>query len=95
MIRLTLNSSRFDAISKAREWVATLDKPLTAITLPYEPVAARYSMNDILSLVNPDIRKPFDMSEVVLRLIDDSRISAYKPKFGRNLITAFAQIHGL
>ena len=52
-------------------------------------------MDDILSLVNPDIRKTFDMGEVLLRLVDDNRLLIHKPKYGRNLITAFAQIHGL
>jgi acetyl-CoA carboxylase carboxyltransferase component len=52
-------------------------------------------MEDILSLVDPDIRKPFDMGEVLLRLVDDSRLSIFKPNYGQNLITAFAQIHGL
>jgi acetyl-CoA carboxylase carboxyltransferase component len=34
------------------------------------------------------------MGEVVLRLVDDSRISSFKPNFGSNLMTAFAQIYG-
>lgn len=54
----------------------------------------RYSVEDLLSLVNPDIRKPFDMREVVLRIVDDSRLSEFKPKYGTNLITAFAHILG-
>ena len=51
-------------------------------------------MDDMLSLVDPDIRKPFDMGEVLLRLVDDSRLSIFKSKYGRNVITTFAQIHG-
>ena len=51
-------------------------------------------MDDMLFLVDPDIRKPFDMGEVLLRLVDDSRLWIFKSKYGRNLITTFAQIHG-
>ena len=54
----------------------------------------RFPVEDLLSLVNPDIRKPFDMREVVLRIVDDSRLSEFKPKYGTNLITAFAHILG-
>lgn len=54
----------------------------------------RYSVDDLLSLVNPDIRKPFDMREVLLRIVDDSRLSEFKPKYGPNIITAFAHITG-
>jgi len=60
----------------------------------YSPAPPRYSAEDLLYLVDPDIRKPFDMGEVVLRLVDDSRVSLFKPNFGSNLMTAFAQIHG-
>ena len=65
--------------------------PPVAVSSPAPP---RYSAEDLLYLVDPDIRKPFDMGEVVLRLVDDSRISSFKPGFGSNLMTAFAQIYG-
>lgn len=86
---------RFDAIRKAREWVGSLQvrTPRQTIEL-LEPVAPRYPVEDLLSLVNPDIRKPFDMREVLLRLTDDSRLSEFKPKYGTNIITAFAHIQG-
>jgi hypothetical protein len=51
-------------------------------------------MEDLLSIVNPDIRKPFDMREVMLRIVDDSRLSLFKPKYGPNIITAWAHIMG-
>lgn len=56
--------------------------------------APRYSVEELLSLVNPDIRKPFDMREVLLRIVDDSRLSEFKPKYGPNIITTFAHITG-
>ena len=55
----------------------------------------RYSTEDLLYLVDPDIRKPFDIREVILRLVDDSRFSVFKPSFGTNLMTGFAQIFGM
>lgn len=58
------------------------------------PNPPRYPAEDLLSLVNKDIRKPFDMKEVLLRIVDDSRLSMFKPSYGRNLLTAFAQIQG-
>jgi acetyl-CoA carboxylase carboxyltransferase component len=59
-----------------------------------EPTAPRYPAEDLLSIVNPDIRKPFDMSEVLLRIVDDSRLSVFKPKYGPNIITTWAHIMG-
>jgi acetyl-CoA carboxylase carboxyltransferase component len=52
-------------------------------------------MEDILSIVDPDIRKPFNMKEVVLRLVDDSRLSDFKPNYGTNLLTCFSKIMGM
>lgn len=84
---------RFDAISKAREWVAWLHVRTSKLEI-IEPLAPRYPVEDLLSIVNPDIRKPFDMSEVLLRIVDDSRLSVFKPKYGPNIITAWAHIMG-
>ncbi|KAK1704215.1 ClpP/crotonase-like domain-containing protein, partial [Colletotrichum lupini] len=54
----------------------------------------RYSIDDLLYLVNTDIRKPFDMREVLLRLVDDSRMAIFKPSYGTNMLTAWADILG-
>ena len=84
----------FDAIRKAREWVAMLESPRQRVQQRPRPLAPRYPIEDIFALVNVDIRKPFDMSEVILRIVDDSRLSVFKPEYGRNLLTAWASIEG-
>ncbi|KAK5710384.1 hypothetical protein LTR17_018910 [Elasticomyces elasticus] len=84
----------FDAIRKAREWVLALPFPVKPYITKEDPLPPRYPAEDLLYLVDPDIRKPFDMKEVILRLVDDSRFSAFKPGFGTNLMTGFAQIFG-
>lgn len=63
-------------------------------SLSISPLPPRYPASDLFSLVNTDIRKPFDMVEVLLRIVDDSRLSMIKPVYGRNLITAWARISG-
>lgn len=86
--------NRFDAIRKAREWVASLQMwDLLAQSHPAS-LPPRYSAEDLLSLVDPDIRKPLDMREVVLRIVDDSRFSEFKPRYGKNLLTGWAKIMG-
>ncbi|KAL4985894.1 ClpP/crotonase-like domain-containing protein [Aspergillus falconensis] len=54
----------FDAIIKAREWVASLRE---------RTVPVRGLLICLLSLVNTETRRPFDMLEVLLRIMDDSR----------------------
>lgn len=86
---------RFDAIHKARDWVASLRRPPNlSSNQPVPHLPPRYPVKDLLSLVNPDIRKSFDMKEVVLRLVDDSRLSIFKPSYGVNMLTAWAHIMG-
>lgn len=82
----------FDAIRKARDWVATLSQPKRLINVKKPALSPRYAADDLLALVNPDIRKPFDMREVVIRVVDDSRMSEFKPQYGKNLLTAWASI---
>jgi hypothetical protein len=84
----------FDAIRKTREWVSTL-KARSRPTRPMRPpLAPRYPIEDVFSIVNPDIRKSFDMKEVMLRLVDDSRLAMFKPEYGPNLLTCWAHIMG-
>ncbi|KAF2102487.1 ClpP/crotonase [Rhizodiscina lignyota] len=86
-----------DAIRKAREWILTtscaqvqLEKPTTASVYS----DAKYNMEDILGLVDPDIRQSLDMTEVTLRIVDGSRMSQFKPQFGKGMLTVWARIHG-
>ena len=91
----------FEALRMAREWVGGLgggeNNAMGGLigslgqSLVLKP---RYPIEDIFSIVDPDIRKPFDMKEVLLRIVDDSRLMMFKPEFGPNLITAWATIHG-
>ena len=89
-----LTTSRIDAIRKAREWVSALPVSMPKQLANPDSRPPRYSPEDLLYLVDPDIRKPFDMKDVILRLVDDSRFSIFKPAFGTNLMTGFAQIFG-
>jgi hypothetical protein len=97
LCRIAYSFARFDAIRKARQWVASLE-PRLILSSPQvahsDPLPPRYPIDDVLRLVNPDIRKAFDMKEVVLRLVDDSRLSIFKPKYGPNMMTAWAHIMG-
>jgi acetyl-CoA carboxylase carboxyltransferase component len=61
---------------------------------PISVLPPRYSAEDLISFIDPDIRKAFNMMEVLIRIVDDSRVLNFKPEYGRNLITAWASIFG-
>ncbi|HEY2508856.1 MAG TPA: carboxyl transferase domain-containing protein [Streptosporangiaceae bacterium] len=58
---------------------------------PDEPV---YDPDELLGIVSADFRVPFDPREVLARVVDGSRLSEYKPRYGTSLLTGWASVHG-
>ena len=80
------------AIKKVRQIVASLNWPAPkTASAPYAPL---YPSEDLLKIVSADVRKPFDMREVIARLVDGSRFLEFKPLYGESLVTGFAHLHG-
>ncbi|MEM6488564.1 MAG: carboxyl transferase domain-containing protein [Pseudomonadota bacterium] len=79
------------ALSLARAAVANLNLP--AARLP-EGEAPRYDPAEIAGILPPDTRVPFDIREVIARLVDGSRFDPFKARFGETLVAGFAQIMG-
>ncbi|MHC4779885.1 MAG: carboxyl transferase domain-containing protein [Planctomycetota bacterium] len=53
-----------------------------------------YDPEELLGIVPPDLRKPFDVREVIARIVDGSRFHEFKEKYGPTLVTGFARIMG-
>jgi acetyl-CoA carboxylase carboxyltransferase component len=62
------------------------------MTTPEDP---RYDPSEIYGIVNTDIRKPYDVREIIARLTDGSRFDEFKARYGPTLVTGFARLHGL
>src|SRR5207248_2545275 len=61
------------------------------MTAPEEP---RYDPAELYGIVSADIRKPYDVHEIIARLVDGSRFDEFKERYGTTLITGFARLHG-
>ena len=48
-----------------------------------------------MGIIPTDIRQPMNMREVLLRIVDGSRLDEFKPLYGIGLITCWAHIHGI
>jgi 3-methylcrotonyl-CoA carboxylase beta subunit/propionyl-CoA carboxylase len=59
---------------------------------PEEPM---YDPAEIYGIVNADIRKPYDVREIIARLVDGSRFDEFKERYGATLVTGFARLHGM
>jgi 3-methylcrotonyl-CoA carboxylase beta subunit len=82
------------ALAIARDVVANLNrgKPLALATIqPREPL---YPAEDIYGIVPRDARIPFDIREIIARLVDGSEFHEFKARYGKTLVTGFAHIHG-
>ena len=54
-----------------------------------------YDADELLGIVPPDPRIPFDQREVIARVVDGSRFSEFKPLYGPTLVCGWARIHGM
>ncbi|MGF7121742.1 acetyl-CoA carboxylase carboxyltransferase component [Rhodococcus sp. BE178] len=62
---------------------------------PSKPAdAPLYDTEDLLGIASGDQRVPFDPREVIARVVDGSRFSEYKSRYGTSLVTGWASIHG-
>ena len=80
------------ALALARQAVASLGaKPHPDRATPEDPV---FDPAEILGVVPADLRTPYDIREVIARLVDGSRFDEFKARYGTTLETGFAHIHG-
>src|SRR5690606_15293237 len=79
----------------AREAVARLNlrKPQQlALREVREPL---YDPSELDGVIPNDTRKPYDVREVIARIVDDSEFDEFKARYGTTLVTGFAHIHGM
>ncbi|RUO25374.1 methylcrotonoyl-CoA carboxylase [Aliidiomarina minuta] len=82
------------ALELARRSVSRLNHKLPEQP-QMEPVKApRYAEEEIYGIVGTDLRKPYDVREVIARVVDDSDFDEFKQNYGNTLVTGFARIHG-
>ncbi len=89
-----LAEDELDGIRICREVVSHLNwrKQGPGPSLPIdEPL---YDQEELLGLVNEDLRVPFDIRDVIARTVDGSRFEEFKPLYGLTLVTGWASIHG-
>ncbi|WP_225232493.1 carboxyl transferase domain-containing protein [Klenkia terrae] len=82
------------ALQILRQIVGTLGPvaPAPWDVVPTEEPA--YPVESLYDVVPPDSRTPYDVREVIARLVDGSRFHEFKALYGQTLVTGFARIHG-
>jgi acetyl-CoA carboxylase carboxyltransferase component len=82
------------ALEIARNIVETLDPPKKFQLDMAKPEDPAYDPEEIYGIIPKDLRKPFDIKEVIARLVDGSRFQEFKELYGQTLVCGFARIMG-
>lgn len=83
-----------DGIRLARELMEWVAVP-KAHYYPEGPIEAPlHAAEEILGVVPANVKKPFDVRELILRITDGSRFTEFKPEYGPTMVTGWTKIHG-
>jgi 3-methylcrotonyl-CoA carboxylase beta subunit len=81
------------ALALARQAVGNLGLPVGKTAQTFDPPA--YDPEELFDVVPADLRTPYDIREVIMRLVDGSRFDEFKARFGETLVTGFAHVEGM
>ena len=89
-----LAENEAQALQRVREIVAKLNRPrpLHGDLRPARP--PRYDAGELRGIIPPDLKQPYDVREVIARMVDDSDFQEFKPEFGATLVCGTAYLCG-
>ncbi|MEK7245438.1 MAG: carboxyl transferase domain-containing protein [Pseudomonadota bacterium] len=82
------------ALAITRRIVANLNRPKRVELETAEPRDPLYPAEDLYGAVPADLRKPFEVREVIARIVDGSELDEFKALYGQTLVCGFARIFG-
>ncbi len=83
------------ALSLARTIVSNLNRQKPQQVVLREVIAPKYATQELYGVIPVDTRKPFDVREVIARIVDASQFDEFKARYGTTLVCGFAHIHGM
>ncbi|VVE86501.1 carboxyl transferase domain-containing protein [Pandoraea bronchicola] len=82
------------ALSIARSIAANLNRQKPATVALRPPVEPKYDARELYGVIPSDTKKPFDVREVIARLVDGSEFDEFKARYGTTLVCGFAHLWG-
>jgi 3-methylcrotonyl-CoA carboxylase beta subunit len=83
------------ALTIVRDIVSTLQPQVGADVNIKDPRPPRFDTEELYGIVPQDVRAPYDVHEVIARLVDGSEFHEFKALYGTSLVCGFAHIWGL
>jgi len=82
------------ALAIARDIVGHLNRSKSMPLALRAPVEPKYPAEELYGVIPQDTRRPFDIREVIARIVDGSEFHEFKARYGKTLVCGFAHIHG-
>nr|WP_275116099.1 carboxyl transferase domain-containing protein [Aliiroseovarius subalbicans] len=82
------------ALALARRAVESLNREKPFTVKWQEPEEPAYDAEELLGVVPADLKTPYDIREVIMRVVDGSRFDEFKPRFGETIVCGFAHLKG-
>jgi 3-methylcrotonyl-CoA carboxylase beta subunit len=89
-----LAQNEMEALKKVRDIVAGLNSARSCHALTRPVRAPLYDAEEIGGIIEQDPKLPYDVREVIARLVDGSEFQEFKPEWGASLVTGTAYMHG-
>lgn len=83
------------ALAITRQIVRNLNRKKTIGLDLRKPIPPLYAADEIYGVVPTDTRKPYDVREIIARIVDGSEFDEFKQNYGTTLVTGFAHLHGM
>jgi 3-methylcrotonyl-CoA carboxylase beta subunit len=83
------------ALAIVRQIVSNLNRKKHAPLDIREPLPPLYSPQEIHGIVPQDTRQPYDVREIIARVVDGSEFAEFKANYGTTLVTGFAHLYGM
>ncbi|MDF1795988.1 MAG: carboxyl transferase domain-containing protein [Coxiellaceae bacterium] len=82
------------ALRITRQVVKNLNRKKSISLATQTPIDPAYDTDELLGIINVDVRKPYDVREIIARLVDNSELDEFKALFGDTLVCGFAHLYG-
>jgi len=83
------------ALALARQAIASLNRSKRVEQTLRAPVPPLYEASELYGVIPADTRKPYDVHEVIARIVDGSEFHEFKARYGATLVCGFAHIEGM
>ena len=83
-----------EALAKVRAIVASFGDLRRIAPPPFPARPPEAGRSALVDVVPTDLKQPYDVHEVIVRMVDEGSIHIFKPDYGETLVCAFARIHG-